>query len=265
MQNRFIIIKDKNKEDFLKNPIFWCEKFFAHGIIVYKIDKSQDITANIVNLDGSNGEFSGNGLRCLAKHIFDNYKSYSNDKILIKISGKIYKAYININNKHIICDFKLNNLNKSNKLLGEYISRDYIPGDYMPGDYMPGDYINVGNPHLLFSGYKSKQDFISWVKNKIQQDDGFSNFNISQYIKLDDKLYYLCTVERGVGPTPSCSSAALALCNLLKQKHKLLNIKNVTIQMPGGDLDVEFIQIKSDGPEGNHDMVSFSAPVNPDV
>jgi diaminopimelate epimerase len=142
---------------------------------------------------------------------------------------------------------------------------------------MPGAYINVGNPHLLFSGYKSgyktKQDFISWVKNKIDQDDRYSNFNISQYIKLDDnlderldsRLYSLCTVERGVGPTPSCSSAALALCNLLKYKYNLLNIKNLTIQMPGGDLDVKFSQIKhikSDGAGGNHDIVSFSAPVS---
>ena len=145
----------------------------------------------------------------------------------------------------------------------------------MPGDYMPGDYINVGNPHLLFSGYKSgcksgyktKQDFISWVNNKIDQDECSLPFLISQSIKLDDnkKSYSLCTVERGVGPTPSCSSAALALCNLLKYKHNLLNIKNLTIQMPGGDLDVKFSQvkyIKTNGADENHDIVSFSAPVS---
>ena len=84
-------------------------------------------------------------------------------------------------------------------------------------------------------------------------------------MRLDSRLYSLCTVERGVGPTPSCSSAALALCNLLKYKHKLLNIKNLTIQMPGGDLDVKFSQvknIKTNGAEENHDIVSFSAPVS---
>ena len=237
LKNRFIIFKQDIINLSKSNINKYCDKYSAHGIMIYDIkynsnNNQYDINAEIINSDGSNGGFSGNGLRCLAEHIFNNYKTYFDNKLLIKISDNIYQVR-KIKNK-ILCEFALS---KEVCLYKNFF------------------YIDVGNPHLLYESSENNLDFIKFINNKVIQDPDYAKFNISKYNNspnnLPDNLYELFTFERGVGPTPACSSAALALCVLLKKKYNY-KLDDLIIKMPGGDLNIKFIQ---------DNKVIFSAPV----
>jgi diaminopimelate epimerase len=246
-----------------------CEKYPAHGLITYKQDKSESksehkFSAKVFNSDGSDGQFSGNGMRCLAHHIFCENKDLC--KILIKMGNnknyhKALKEKGGIYKNRVITYHKLQNtdrrhcetLSKQSRVkcearntyrfakidklkLFSYIDfkKAIIPMDAI------GVFINVGNPHILINSVKHKSEFLEYIEDLQTKDLSFLDFNISQYKKISKNKYELLTVERGVGPTPACSSAALALCNYLNSLGEF-DSETIEIIMPGGCLKVELM------------------------
>ena len=246
-----------------------CEKYPAHGLITYKQDKSESksehkFSAKVFNSDGSDGQFSGNGMRCLAHHVFCENKDLC--KILIKMGNnknyhKALKEKGGIYKNRVITYHKLQNtdrrhcetLSKQSRVkcearntyrfakidklkLFSYIDfkKAIIPMDAI------GVFINVGNPHILINSVKHKSEFLEYIEDLQTKDLSFLDFNISQYKKISKNKFELLTFERGVGPTPACSSAALALCNYLNIFSES-GFKTIEIIMPGGCLKAELM------------------------
>jgi len=78
--NDFIIIDDRNKNihgkiDYGKLAVKMCSRHFGiggDGIIIILDSQKKDIKFRIFNADGSEAEMCGNGMRCFAKHLFEN-------------------------------------------------------------------------------------------------------------------------------------------------------------------------------------------------
>lgn len=250
-----------------------CEEYSSHGLITYKKDKSEPkseskpehkFSAKVFNLDGSDGQFSGNGMRCLAHHIFCENKDLS--EILIKMGKnknyhKALKVKDEIYKNKIITFHKLQNtdrrqcetLSKQSRVkcqarntyrfakidklkLFSYIDfkKEIIPMDAI------GIFIDVGNPHILINSEKTNSQFLGYVKDLQTKDSSFLDFNISQYKKISENKFELLTFERGVGPTTACSSAALALCNYLNILGEAYS-ESIEIIMPGGCLKADLM------------------------
>jgi diaminopimelate epimerase len=276
-----------------------CEEYSSHGLIVYKKDKSEPksesksehkFSAKVFNSDGSDGQFSGNGMRCLAHHIFCENKDLC--KILIKMGNnknyhkalkekekkieqesEIYKTKIityhkllnsrsyelSINFYKSICTLffvlrpglhqnilimqSLYMLLKASKLQNTKLLFNFKTIDFrcaiIPMDAI-GIFIDVGNPHILINSEKPNSQFLGYVKDLQTKDSSFLDFNISQYKKISKNKFELLTFERGVGPTPACTSAALALCNYLNIFSES-GFKTIEIIMPGGCLKAELM------------------------
>jgi diaminopimelate epimerase len=275
-----------------------CEEYSSHGLITYKKDKDEPksehkFSAKVFNSDGSDGQFSGNGMRCLAHHIFCENKDLC--KILIKMGNnknyhkalkekekkieqesEIYKTKIityhkllnsrsyelSINFYKSICTLffvlrpglhqnilimqslymflkasKLQNTRLLSKLKYIDFKKEIIPMN------ATGIFIDVGNPHILIDSEKPNTEFFKYIKELQKEEANYLNYNISQYKKISKNKYELLTVERGVGPTPACSSAALALCNYLNSLGET-DSEAIEIIMPGGCLKVDFIEDK---------------------
>jgi diaminopimelate epimerase len=224
-----------------------CSKYSAHGLITYKQDGSKfKFNAKVFNADGSDGQFSGNGLRCLGYHIFKENKDIS--EILIRMGDNkdyhiILKEKDDYDKNKIITFHNLQNTSKPFRFISFNKSMHFLPEF--------GVFVNVGNPHILISSTELKDNFLKNIKALQKEDISFLNYNISQYQKISPNRYDLLTVERGVGPTPACSSAALALCNYLSTLGDL-DSKSIEINMPGGCLKAYFMP----------DKVKFSAGVD---
>ena len=63
---------------------------------------------------------------------------------------------------------------------------------------------------------------------------------IFKFKKISKNKFELLTFERGVGPTPACSSAALALCNYLNILGEAYS-ESIEIIMPGGYLKADLM------------------------
>jgi diaminopimelate epimerase len=89
--------------------------------------------------------------------------------------------------------------------------------------------VDTGNPHALFFADCSATEFYSLAPSLVKQIAP-EGINLSLLKKINDQHYHLTPFERGVGPTPACSSAAIALISWLSPSQE------ITIDMPGGKL-----------------------------
>ena len=76
-------IKQYNLRIFSK---YICDRHFgigADGVILYSISRVADCRMRIFNSDGSEAEMCGNGIRCLAKYLYEK-KIVNKEKITIE-------------------------------------------------------------------------------------------------------------------------------------------------------------------------------------
>ncbi len=188
----------------------------ADGIIFFqKIAIENYWKALVQNADGSNGEFSGNGIRCLAGHIFEKYVL---NEIVIQIAGK-----------EIFCRKKQDCI--ETRLPLGFVERKVQFSFY---DILyHGYFVMVGNPHfLIFSQVRVINDALLFEVKKIASDHNIS------WIDVQDNKIFITTYERGVGFTESCSSAILATMTLLHEINIHDTTREYTFITSGGTIDV---------------------------
>lgn len=206
----------------------------------------------IFNPDGSEAETSGDGLRIFARHLFEAGHAHGTACKIHTLAG-LFEARIHDGN-HIQVDMGVPSFRAGDiPFTGISSQLEVLETPlFLPSGPVTITALNLGNPHcVIFPGEVSQANACRLGPRLERHPEFPERVNVLLVEVVDRKRIRIEIWERGAGYTPASGSsgAAAAACRRLN-----LVEDRVTVQMPGGSLDIEF------APEGH---ILMSGPVQP--
>ena len=244
--NDFIIVdclKQKIKMDSVDARKLCNRKFGvgADGILYLLPSKIADFRMRIINADGSEAEMCGNGIRCLARYLYD-CKHTKKKKLMIEtLAGKIQTESFFKNGKFhkVKVNMGAPIFERSRiPMLGEGKDTDEIME--INNEKISGTGVSIGNPHFVMFDKKIRDmDRIKEIGAAIESHKIFPNRTNVEFAQLiSDKEARAVVYERGCGITLACGTGACAVAAVGVIKGKLKADAQITVHLLGGDLEI---------------------------
>jgi diaminopimelate epimerase len=212
------------------------------GLILIEPSDKADAYMHMFNLDGSEGNMCGNGIRCVAKYIYDHgiIESDRDEAVIDTKSGlKKIKLYTD-NGKmtHATVDMGIAKLTSE---LPEVIT--------VHGMHLRFIGIDVGNPHAIYFLSDNPELNVSKVSDldfllyghDFETHERFPEKVNSEFIRIISPTEIDFRVwERGSGETLACGTGATAAVAAGCMAKKLQPDTEVTVHLIGGDLKIKY-------------------------
>ena len=194
----------------------------ADGIIVLHPSKKADIRARFINPDGSEAEACGNGLRCVAKYVYE--RGIKKKPILIETKSGIKRAFPYVRGGKV-------RMVRVNMGKGEVIGDVEID----VGMKLKLTKVSVGNPHAVL--LHDPDNFpLHKIGPKVENHPIFPERTNFEVAKVEGDGIKMRVWERGAGETLSCGTGACAVALAFFEKG--LIGKEAKITLPGGELKI---------------------------
>ncbi len=252
-------VLDKSIEDLSELAVKMSNRNYgigSDGLILIREGKSALFKMTMFNSDGSLAEMCGNGLRCVAKYLYDEDRTKSEKEFDIETdagirtvevtqtdnSNKASMIRLNMGNPILVPDkipviWKQKTRNKAN----EVIINERLP---VHGHFLQFTPVSMGNPHCVI--FLNDQEGLNNLNIKhygseIEYLDMFpKRTNVEfVYIKNKEEIYQR-TWERGAGETLACGTGASASVVASILNEELDRNKSITVHLKGGDLNIEW-------------------------
>lgn len=212
----------------------------SDGVIFINPSDIADFEMEMYNADGSRSEMCGNGIRCVAKYVYDNGLT---DKTSLDIES--FKKI-----KHIEISVKGGKAARIKVDMGEpELYPENIPVDskkerYISETVSVGDKIfkitavSMGNPHAVIFSDPDGPDLQTYGP-VLECHPLFPKRTNVEFVKVTDRHNIRMRVwERGTGETMACGTGCCAstVASILNG----LTDRSVTVHVLGGDIDVEW-------------------------
>lgn len=251
--NDFILIDDRGSRlrDIKTLSRFLCNRRFGIGadqLLILKNSKKADFRMRIFNSDGSEVEMCGNGIRCLAKYIWD--KKFKIQDSRFKIEGLRIETLAGI--KYIKRVGKLIQVDMGEPILEpEKIpvsSRVKGHGSQVmnyPLKVKDREFkitcVSMGNPHTVIVVDDVKSFPVYEYGPMIENHEIFPDRTNVEFIKIQDRRNIIMRVwERGAGETMACGTGASAVT--VASSLLGLTDRKVTVHLLGGRLKIEWAE-----------------------
>ena len=219
----------------------------SDGLILIRRSKLKDVShrMQMFNSDGSESEMCGNGLRCVAKYLYDRKLERGEEFPIETGAGVLTVRITPKKGTHEAARIRVN--------MGEpRLLRAAIPMTGEPGEMVTNEplkignrefritCVSMGNPHcVIFTDKPPTDELVHTYGPLIENHKLFPNrTNVEFVFKQSDKLLQQRTWERGAGETLACGTGASAVCVAAVQNG--VTGRKVKIKLLGGDLDMEW-------------------------
>lgn len=215
----------------------------SDGLILIKPSSKADFFMEMYNADGTQGEMCGNGIRCVAKYVYDN-KLTDKEQITIETLSGI---------KYLDLYIKDGKMEAAKVNMGSPILKpEHIPVLYkgescvaQPIVVKDEPYqvtcISMGNPHAVIFMDDVAGLRIEEIGPYFETHEKFPNRINTEFIHvLNDKTIEMRVWERGAGETLACGTgacAAVVACVL-----NGLTKDCVTVRLLKGELQIQWNQ-----------------------
>jgi diaminopimelate epimerase len=239
--NDYIVLdSDRSSVDLTEKQISRiCHRNYgvgADGILCWFTGANGSFNLRIFNPDGSEAEKSGNGLRIFARYLWEKSNKRQTRFPIITKGGRV-EAEVNEESSSVTVDMGQVSF-QSDKIPVAGAGREVINEKMeINGELITYCAATIGNPHCVVICEQISEDLAKRLGPLIERDSRFPNRTNVQFMKVTDRHNIRIEIwERGAGYTlasgsSSCAAAAVAyrlgLCD-----------SNVTVRMPGGNLDV---------------------------
>ncbi len=254
--NDFVLIETSDTQrKWSKLAIAMCNRHLGIGadsLLLLLPSEKADFKMRTFDTDGSEAETCGNGIRCLARYVFERGRiSPATEEITIetvasisrvkleKKGGKLVKIWANMGKPEFRADKipvtikpEESNVVDIKSMLSYKVTVDEID--------LTLNLISMGNPHAVHFCQNPVSVFpLSRIGPQVENLPIFPNrvnFEIARVLSrqhLEARVW-----ERGVGETLACGSGACAIT----VASRLLGYteRKVDIKLPGGTLDTEW-------------------------
>ena len=218
----------------------------SDGLILIKPSDVADFEMEMYNADGSRGEMCGNGIRCVAKYVYDYGLT---DKTSISVETLAGIKYLDLTIEH--GKVALVKVDMGTPILKPELIPIVAEGDTVIDEpIMVGgkEYrmtgVSMGNPHDIVFIDDVKNLEIEKIGPLFENHERFPNRINTEFVKvLDRKTVEMRVWERGSGETLACGTGACAVavaCIL-----NGLTENTVTVKLLGGNLKIEWDREKN--------------------
>lgn len=247
--NDFILLLNLKDEkfDFAGMAKQWCDRHFgigADGLILILPSQHADFKMRIFNADGTEAEMCGNGIRCFARHVYEN-KLISGLKFKVETLAGIVEPECQISDGRV----QTVRVNMGVPRYGDLHPRKGEPLSFsltglmkkieLPEGTVEGATVSMGNPHFVVFGEKGSKWSCDLHGKTLSTHPVHPHQSNVEFVQVEGKDSIRVQVwERGAGPTLACGSGA---CASVAAGRILKNLpEKVRVEMPGGPLLVEW-------------------------
>jgi diaminopimelate epimerase len=209
------------------------------GLILICPSETADARMRMFNADGSEAEMCGNGLRCVAKYVFDHGIA-PREKLAIETGRGIL---------HVELEVSGSKANRVRVNMGEPILVSAkipatLPGDppvnvplAVGGETFAVTCVSMGNPHCITFVDAITDRHVHGVGPLVEKHPAFPRRTNVEFIKVNRRDDVTMRVwERGSGETLACGTGACAVCvaGVLTGRTD----RRVVVHLLGGDLEL---------------------------
>lgn len=215
----------------------------SDGLIIINPSEVADFKMCMYNADGSEGKMCGNGIRCVAKYVYD-FKLTDKDVITVETLSGIKTLKLNVENGKV----KTVRVNMGAPIL----ECDKVPVKYddekminkpvkVDGKTFNITCVSMGNPHAVTFINDTDNLEIEKIGPKFENNEIFPDKVNTEFIQIIDKKTVKMRVwERGSGETFACGTGACA--SVVASVLNILTENKVTVKLLGGELEIEYNQ-----------------------
>ena len=219
----------------------------SDGLIMINPSDKADFEMEMYNADGSRGEMCGNGIRCVAKYVYDYGLT---DKTSISVEtlagikyldltvedGKVVLVKVDMG-KPMLRTEEVPVVSEKEEVIDEPITVD--------GQEYRMTCVSMGNPHaVVFIDQDVKEFPLETVGVKFENHERFPKRVNTEFVNvLDRHTAQMRVWERGSGETLACGTGACAVAVACALNG--LTEDEVTVKLLGGDLQIKWDREKN--------------------
>ena len=211
------------------------------GVIFINPSGEADFEMEMYNMDGSRAEMCGNGIRCVAKFVYDKGLT---DKTSISIiscgkikyleltvsEGKVSSVQVNMGSPILRAE-EIPVVSERQEIIGESIE--------VGGQIYEMTCVSMGNPHAVVFLQDMAELEIEKLGPLFENHQRFPKRINTEFVKiLDEETIEMRVWERGTGETLACGTGACAatVAAILNGLTK----DSVTVKLLGGNLQIRW-------------------------
>lgn len=213
----------------------------SDGLIMINPSQKADFEMEMYNADGSRGEMCGNGIRCVAKYVYD-YGLTDKTQISVETLGGIKYLDLTVEDGKVsLVKVDMGKPELKADLIPIISEREQVIDEPIEVDgkeyHMTG--VSMGNPHAVI--YVDDVKGLDLEKNgpKFENHERFPKRINTEFVHcIDRQTVEMRVWERGSGETLACGTGAcaVAVSSILNN----LTDTQVTVKLLGGDLQIEW-------------------------
>lgn len=214
----------------------------ADGVIVVRKSEHADFFMDYVNADGSPAEMCGNGIRCLAKYVYDNgltdkkilpvetRAGVKTVELLSESDGRIDRVRVDMGPPVFEPEkIPVNLETDGNPILDYPLETE--------GKTFAASILSMGNPHCVVLVDGDIEDLPARFGPFIETNSLFPEKTNVEFVRVVDRKRIRMRVwERGSGETFACGTGACA-CAVVAGLKGLVDT-DFTVELLGGDLQM---------------------------
>ncbi|MFN5853540.1 MAG: diaminopimelate epimerase, partial [Pirellulaceae bacterium] len=190
----------------------------ADGLILIVTSDNADAGMRMFNADGSESEMCGNGIRCVAKYVYDHGIARKRD-LKIETGAGVLSLHLELDHRDKVDQVTVDM--GSPKLLAREIPTTLGTADQMVvhrqldvlGHSLHATCVSMGNPHCVIFVPEITDELVLKVGPIIELDERFPKRTNVEFVEvLARGEVRQRTWERGSGETWACGTGASAVC-----------------------------------------------------
>ena len=213
----------------------------SDGLIMINPSKTADFEMEMYNADGSRGEMCGNGIRCVAKYVYD-YGLTDKTQISVETLGGIKYLDLTVEDGKVsLVKVDMGKPELEADLIPIISEREQVIDEPIEVDgkeyHMTG--VSMGNPHAVIYVDDVKGLDMEKIGPKFENHERFPKRINTEFVHcIDRQTVEMRVWERGAGETLACGTGAcaVAVSSILNN----LTDTQVTVKLLGGDLQIEW-------------------------
>ncbi len=219
----------------------------SDGLILIEPSDIADCRMRIFNADGSEGNMCGNGIRCVAKYVYERdlvrkellrveTKSGIKEIVLRVRSNKVEEVTVDMG----IADLRPAAVPVLDELQEEiYRNRPIEIGETSYSITC----VSMGNPHAVTFLNSIQELELEDIGPKFEYDSRFPERVNTEFVKvIDDHTISMRVWERGSGETMACGTGACASVVASVLNGYCRKEEEITVHLSGGDLKITYLE-----------------------
>ncbi len=198
-----------------------------------------DVRMQMFNADGSESEMCGNGIRCLAKYVYE-HGICRQEALRVETGHGVLSLELRVQGDEVLdirVDMGIPRL-QPNEIPTTLAGEQIILEPFLIGDHsLAVTCVSMGNPHAVIFVEEASDELVLGVGPLIETDSRFPQRTNIEFVEvLSATEVRQRTWERGSGETWACGTGASAVCvaGVLTGKTQ----RQLKVHLIGGDLDL---------------------------